>query len=194
MVELVLPAHDLAARDRVEVRDREMRVNAARSSSDLPVHTGDDLLPGAEQLQKDRHVLPAPGLLQALKEPTDRGASEARSRPIHRVTMQSCATPKRPTAQPERPDHHGPRHCRSGLPPAAQAAASAGNAARHPTAGGRQPERQQSAEVSTRPAVVTRRARRRRRTDDESARIVAPLRDRQDCEDEGDGEDQLRSR
>src|SRR5437588_5593982 len=70
MVEIVSLPNDLAALDGVDVADREVSVDAARSPANLPVHTGDDVVAGAEQLSKNRRVFTFPGLLQTLKEVT----------------------------------------------------------------------------------------------------------------------------
>src|SRR5436190_3519728 len=73
VVEIVSLPDDLAALDRVDVGDAETGVDAARPTSNVPVHARHDVVAGPDQLSNDRRVFTFPGLLQAFKEPTDRG-------------------------------------------------------------------------------------------------------------------------
>ena len=56
MVEIVPLSDDLAVLDRVDVRDAEMRLDPANTTSDPPVHARDNRLPRATQVSQDRRV------------------------------------------------------------------------------------------------------------------------------------------
>ena len=80
MIEIVPLSDDLAVLDRVDVRDAEMRLDPANTTSDPPVHARDNRLPRATQVSQDRRVFSLPCLSEAFKEKAYRRATADRAR------------------------------------------------------------------------------------------------------------------